>query len=78
MSSDLLNIQSKAGTGWWSKRYADELDKLPRTGGRSPALILSNGQAGHNVRRVVVMDERDFRALYGDLILDGSDAVAER
>jgi hypothetical protein len=72
VQTELLNIQSKAGTGWWSKRYADELDKLPRTGGRVPALIVSNGKPGNLVRRFVVMDEKDYRALYGDRILDGS------
>jgi hypothetical protein len=71
VQTGLLNVQSKAGTGWWSARYALELDKLPRTGGRVPALIVSNGQPGHLVRRFVVMDERDYRSLYGDRILDG-------
>jgi hypothetical protein len=74
VQTGLLNIQSKAGTGWWSIRYADELDKLPRTGGRVPALIVSNGKPGHLVRRFVVMDERDYRSLYGDRILDGDAA----
>ncbi len=71
VATGLLAVQSKAGVGWWSTRYAAELDKLPRTGGRVPALIVSNGQPGSLVRRFVVIDERDFRALYGDRILDG-------
>jgi hypothetical protein len=70
VQTELTNIQSKAGTGWWSKRYWEELVKLPRTGGRVPALIVSNGEPGHLVRRMVVMEERDFRALFGDLLLD--------
>lgn len=70
VQTELTNIQSKAGTGWWSKRYWDELSKLPRTGGRVPALIVSNGEPGHLVRRMVVLDERDFRAMFGDLLLD--------
>jgi hypothetical protein len=77
VQTGLLNIQSKAGSTWWSARYAAELDKLPRTGGRVPALIVSNGQPGQLVRRFVVMDERDYRALYGDLILDGVAPRAE-
>lgn len=71
VATGLLAIQSKAGSGWWSARYALELDKLPRTGGRAPALIVSNGMPGNLCRRFVVMDERDYRALYGDRILDG-------
>lgn len=67
VQTGLLNVQSKAGTGWWSTRYAAELDKLPRTGGRIPALIVSNGQPGRHVRRFVVVDYRDWRDLYGDL-----------
>lgn len=71
VATGLLAIQSKAGSTWWSKRYVAELDKLPRTGGRVPALIVSNGQPGSLVRRYVVIEERDFRSLYGDAILDG-------
>lgn len=67
VKSDLLVVQSKCGTGWWSTRYAAELDKLPRTGGRIPALIVSNGQPGRHVRRIVVVDYRDWRDLYGNL-----------
>lgn len=63
--SSLFAVQSKAGTGWWSKRYADELDKLPRAAGRLPMLVVSNGEPGALVRRYVVMDERDFRDLHG-------------
>lgn len=67
VQTGLLNVQSKAGTGWWSARYAAELDKLPRTGGRIPALVVSNGQPGHLVRRFVVVDYRDFQDLYGSI-----------
>jgi hypothetical protein len=81
VQTDMTNIQSKAGTGWWSKRYWAELLKLPRTGGRVPVLIVSNGEPGHNVHRYVVVDERDFRSLFGDLLLDPpqpSDEVVAR
>ncbi len=81
VQTDLTNVQSKAGTGWWSKRYWAELLKLPRTGGRVPVLIVSNGEPGSLVRRFVVLDERDFRSLFGDLLLDNaqpSDEVVAR
>jgi len=70
VQTDLTNVQSKAGSTWWSRRYWDELVKLPRTGGRVPLLVLSNGEPGHLIRRMVVLDERDFRALFGDKMLD--------
>jgi hypothetical protein len=63
----LLNIQSKvrsgsAFPGWqW-----DELSKLPRTGGRIPALIVTDAP-GPGIRRrsIVVLTLEDFTDLHG-------------
>jgi hypothetical protein len=65
----LLNVQSKVRAGaafpGWMVR---ELDRLPRTGGRLPALIVTD-VPGRGVRRrcLVVMALDDFRELHGDL-----------
>lgn len=68
VQSDLFVWQSKAGTGWWSQRYADELTKLPRQADKIPVLVISNGKPGGHVRRFVVIDERDWRDLHGNKV----------
>jgi hypothetical protein len=63
---DLFIIQSKAGRTWYRQAYVDELDKLPRTGGRIPTLIVSNRPGpGHPIRRYVVRLIEDDAQLHG-------------
>jgi hypothetical protein len=64
----LLNVQSKVRAGSaFPSWMARELDKLPRTGGRLPALIVTD-VPGRGIRRraLVVMDLDDFRELHGE------------
>jgi hypothetical protein len=67
---DLFTIQSKAGPSYWRMslgRLLAALDALPRAGGRVPMLIVSNGKPGLHVRRLVVLDEADWRDLHGEV-----------
>jgi hypothetical protein len=65
---ELFVVQSKAG-GWFSERVWAELQKLPRTGGRVPLLVVSDRPgSGHATRRYVVLEMRDHVAVSG---LDG-------
>jgi hypothetical protein len=64
----LFNVQSKvragvAFPGWqW-----DELAKLPRTGGRVPALIVTDSPGpGTRRRAIVVVTLDDWRSLHGE------------
>ena len=62
---DLFIVQSKAG-GWFSERVWAELEKLPRTGGRIPTLIVSDRPGpGHRTRRYVVRQMGDDVDLHG-------------
>lgn len=64
---ELFVVQSKAGRTWFSQRVVDELDKLPRTGGRVPTLVVSNRPGpGHRTRRYVVRLLEDDVALHGE------------
>lgn len=63
---ELFVIQSKAGKTWFRQPYVDELDKLPRTGGRVPTLVVSNRPGpGRPTRRYVVRLLEDDVALHG-------------
>ena len=62
---DLFIVQSKAG-GWFSERVWTELQKLSRTGGRIPTLIVSDRPGpGHPTRRYVIREMRDDIDLHG-------------
>lgn len=62
---ELFVIQSKAG-GWFTERVWAELQKLPRTGGRVPLLIVSDRPgSGHRTRRYVVVAIDDWISLHG-------------
>lgn len=64
---DLFVIQSKAGRTWYRQAVVDELDKLPRTGGRIPTLVISDRPGpGHRTRRYVVRLIEDDVALHGE------------
>src|SRR5512139_728920 len=64
---DLFVIQSKAGRTWYQQRVVDELDKLPRSGGRIPTLVVSSRPGpGHPTRRYVVRLLEDDVALHGE------------
>ena len=61
----LLNVQSKVRKSfpYW---MTTELAKLPRTGGRLPALVVTDAPGQGVARRsVVVMDLADFTDLHG-------------
>jgi translation initiation factor IF-1 len=63
--SGLINAQSKVRKAfpYWTTR---ELDRLPRTGGRIPALIVTDAP-GPGIRRrsIVVLTLEDFTDLHG-------------
>ncbi len=63
---DLFVVQSKVG--WFSERMWAELEKLPRTGGRIPTLIVSerHGHQGKATRRLVIREYDDDVALHGE------------
>ena len=63
---DLFVVQSKVG--WFSERMWAELEKLPRTGGRIPTLIVSerHGHQGKVTRRLVIREYDDDVALHGE------------
>jgi hypothetical protein len=62
---DLFIVQSKAG-GWFSERVWAELEKLPRTGGRIPTLVVSERPpSGRHARRYVVRMMADDLDLHG-------------
>ena len=64
---DLFVIQSKAGRTWFQQRVVDELDKLPRAGGRIPTRVVSSRPGpGHPTRRYVVRLLEDDVALPGE------------
>ena len=58
-------IQSKHGASYWPKRLVSALDALPRTEGRTPLLVVGDGSPGRHVRRLVILDERDWLDLHG-------------
>ncbi len=63
---ELFIVQSKAGKGWYRQAVVDELDKLPRTGGLIPTLVVSDRPGpGHRTRRYVVRLMEDDIALHG-------------
>ena len=61
----LLNVQSKVRKAFPNWQW-DELAKLPRTGGRLPALIVTDSP-GRGIKRrcIVVMVLEDFAELHG-------------
>jgi hypothetical protein len=64
---ELFVIQSKAGKTWFRQGYVDELDRLPRAGGRIPTLVVSSRPGpGHPTRRYVVRLMEDDVALHGE------------
>lgn len=64
---ELFVIQSKAGRTWFRKPYVDELDRLPRAGGRVPTLVVSDRPGpGRPTRRYVVRLLEDDVALHGE------------
>lgn len=65
---DLFIIQSKAG-GWFSERVWNELEKLPRVGGRVPTLVVSDRPGpGHRTRRYVIRSMEDDVDLHGQVV----------
>lgn len=63
---EVLCIQSKAGVGWFSERMWKELQKLPRTGGRIPTLVISDRPGpGHKRRSLSIRLTEDDVALLG-------------
>ncbi len=63
---ELFSVQSKVG--WFSERFWNELQKLPRTGGRIPTLIVSDRPgSGNPTRRLVVRLMSDDLDLHGPL-----------
>jgi hypothetical protein len=65
VQTEIFNVQSKVSPHWFVERYWLELQKLPRTGGRVPMLVVSDGGPGQHVRRMVIVEERDWRELHG-------------
>ena len=66
----LLNIQSKV-RGAFPNYMTTELDRLPRSGGRLPALIVTDAPgSGHERRSIVVMHLSDFEDLHGRATTD--------
>jgi hypothetical protein len=64
---ELFVVQSKAGKTWFRQGYVDELDRLPRAGGRIPTLVVSSRPGpGHPTRRYVVRLMEDDVALHGE------------
>lgn len=63
-------IQSKHGASYWPKRLVSALDALPRTEGRIPLVVVGDGSPGRHVRRLVIVDERDWLALHGPTGVD--------
>ena len=62
---ELFSVQSKVG--WFSERFYLELQKLPRTGGRIPTLIVSDRPGpGRRTRRLVIRTIEDDVALHGE------------
>ena len=62
---ELFSVQSKVG--WFSERFYTELQKLPRTGGRIPTLIVADRPGpGRKTRRLVVRLMEDDIALHGE------------
>jgi hypothetical protein len=65
---DMFIVQSKASPAWFSERVWAELQKLPRTGGRIPTLIISDRPgSGHPTRRYVIREMSDDLDLHGNL-----------
>lgn len=61
---ELFSVQSKVG--WFSERFWNELQKLPRTGGRIPTLIVSDRPgSGKPTRRLVIRLMSDDVDLHG-------------
>lgn len=61
--NEMFVVQSKVGLrfpGWMQ----DELNKLPRTGGRIPLLVVADAGSGHKRRAVVVLGLDDWRDLH--------------
>ena len=68
----LFAVQAKVG-GCFSERYWRWLSALPRSGGRTPILIVGDAPGpGFRRRAVVVMDLADFRDLHGELATDAT------
>ena len=61
----LLNVQSKVRKAF-PRWMTDELDKLPRSGGRLPALVVTDAPGSGTKREsIVVMRLADFTDLHG-------------
>ena len=70
---DVLCIQSKVGVSWFPERLWKELQKLPRTGGRIPTLIVSDRPGpGHRTRRLSIRLTEDDVGLLGHEAQDPS------
>lgn len=69
--SGLYAIQSKRSGVWFSQRYWDELQKLPRTGGLTPTLVVSDKPGPGRKRRWLVI-----RELKDEIALHGTDVTA--
>lgn len=68
--SELFVIQSKVRKAW-PQWMADELAKLPRTGGRIPLLVVANAPGSAFRRRaLVVVDLADWISLHGPTITE--------
>ena len=65
VTSDLFVVQVKVRKAWPSW-MADELAKLPRTGGRVPLLVVANAPGpGHSRKALVVVGLEDWISLHG-------------
>lgn len=61
----LLNVQSKVRKAF-PRWMTIELDRLPRTGGRLPALVVTDAPGrGHERETIMVMRLSDFTDLHG-------------
>jgi hypothetical protein len=70
---DVLCIQSKVGVSWFPERLWNELQKLPRNGGRIPTLIVSDRPGpGRRTRRLSIRLTEDDVGLLGNEAQDPS------
>lgn len=76
--SDLFVIQSKVRKAW-PQWMADELAKLPRTGGRVPLLVVANAPGSSGRRKaLVVVELGDWISLHGPTVPEAeADAIEE-
>ncbi len=67
VTTSLFNVQSKVRKAWPAWMH-DELQKLPRTGGRTPVLVVAEGKPmpGTKRRALVIVQLEDWVALHGE------------